>query len=74
MSNAIIRDALSTLREHGITPEIQNGGVHVKLRFRNNLGASCMLVISRTPSRRCAIRQSRGQLQRLLRTPARMSQ
>jgi hypothetical protein len=68
--NALLEDAITMLRQHGLTPEIENGS-HFKIRFTNVLGSRCCLVVSRTPSNRFAIKRNRAVLRRLMRRPAR---
>jgi hypothetical protein len=70
MKDALLHDAVATLRRHGLAPEIEQAG-HIKVRFTNRLGSNCLLVISRSPSNRSAIKESRATLRRLLRRPAR---
>ena len=67
----LLEDAIETLRRHGLTPEVENGGPHFKIRFVNALGSNCVLIVSRSPSHFSAIRKNRAVLQRLLRRPAR---
>jgi hypothetical protein len=63
---ALLEDALETLRQHGVTAEVEQG-LHFKVRFINALGSNCCLVVSRTPSDRLAIWKNRSVLRRLLR-------
>jgi hypothetical protein len=67
---ALLKDALGTLRRHGLDAEVEHGS-HFKIRFINTLGSNCLLVVSRTPGNRSAIKASRAELRRLLRRPAR---
>jgi hypothetical protein len=62
----LIADALRLLHEHGFTPQIQENGRHIKLRW-NDFGRRYTLVISRTPGNSNARQQSRATLKRLLR-------
>ena len=66
----LLEDALETLREHGLSAEIEHGP-HFKIRFVNAFGSQCCLIVSRTPSDRLAIWKNRSVLRRLLqRSPA----
>jgi hypothetical protein len=62
----LVEDALETLREHGLEAEVDYGAPHFKIHFVNALGSSCVLIVSRTPSSRRAIFESRSVLRRLL--------
>ena len=66
----LLEDAINTLRQHGLTSEIEHGP-HFKLRFTNALGSRCCLIISHSPSCRSAINDNRAELRRLMRRPAR---
>jgi len=67
----LLEDAINTLRQHGLTGEIEHGP-HFKVRFSNALGSRCCLIISRSPSCRSAIKDNRAELRRLMmRRPAR---
>jgi hypothetical protein len=68
--NALLQEAIDTLRQHGLTPEVEQGP-HLKIKFTNALGSRCCLVVSRTPSSQSAIKANRGELRRLMRRPAR---
>jgi hypothetical protein len=68
--NALVEDAVATLRRHGLALTIKQGP-HLKIKFTNSLGSQCCLVVSRSPSDRSAIKKSRAELRRLLRRPAR---
>lgn len=68
--NALVRDAIDTLRRHGLTPEIEQGS-HLKVKFTNVLGSRCVLVVSCTPSCWRSLKASRAELRRLMRRPAR---
>jgi hypothetical protein len=71
--STILNDTLAVLRAAGLTPEIQQGGKHLHVRFKNQLGKSCLIIVSRggrTPNRR-AIHENRAALRRMLRTHAR---
>ena len=68
--NPLLEEAIRTLREHGLTSEIEHGP-HFKVRFTNALGSQCCLIVSRSPSNRFAIKRNRAELRRLLRRPAR---
>jgi hypothetical protein len=70
MSNALLNDAIATLRQHGLAPEVEHGP-HLKIKFINALGSQCCLIVSRSPSNRFAIKRNRAELRRLLRRPAR---
>ena len=69
-AKALLEDAIDTLRQHGLTGEIEYGP-HFKVRFTNALGSQCCLIVSRSPSNRFAIKRNRAELRRLLRRPAR---
>ncbi|OLB69085.1 MAG: hypothetical protein AUI16_29755 [Alphaproteobacteria bacterium 13_2_20CM_2_64_7] len=62
----LIADALALLHAHGFTPQIQENGKHIKLKWVD-FGRRYTLVISRTPSNNQARQQSRATLRRLLR-------
>ena len=64
---ALLDDAVDTLHRHGLAPQVENGGVHFKIRFVNALGSNCLLIVSRSPSRPSAIQKNRAVLKRLLR-------
>jgi hypothetical protein len=64
--NDLLRDTLRVLKRAGIKPIIHQGR-HIQLRWINDDGRACRLVISRSPSDRNAHRKNRGQLRRLLR-------
>ena len=66
----LLEDAINTLRQHGLTGEIEHGP-HFKVRFTNALGSRCCLIISRSPSSQSAIKENRAELRRLMRRPAR---
>jgi hypothetical protein len=68
--NALVKDAIETLRQHGLAPEIEQGP-HLKIKSTNAIGSQCVLVVSRSPSSRSAIKANRAQLRRLLRRPIR---
>ena len=68
--NPLLKDTVTTLRQHGLAPHIENG-LHLKVRFTNALGSQCCLIVSRSPSNRFAIKRNRAELRRLLRRPAR---
>ena len=63
----LVDDALDLLRQHGLVGEVSNGGVHIKIRFNNQYGCKCLLVIARSPSARGAFQHNRAELRRLLR-------
>jgi hypothetical protein len=67
---ALLDDAIVTLRRHGLAPKIEQGP-HIKVRFTNQLGSHCILIVSRSPSSQRAIKKNRAQLHRLMRRPAR---
>jgi hypothetical protein len=69
-AKALLEDAIDTLRQHGLTGEIEHGP-HFKVRFTNALGSQCCLIVSRSPSNRFAIKRNHAELRRLLRRPAR---
>jgi hypothetical protein len=62
----LLEDALETLRQQGVTAEVEQG-LHFKVRFINALGSSCCLIVSRTPSDRLSLQNNRSVLRRLLR-------
>jgi hypothetical protein len=62
----LVRDALNLLRQHGVAAEVEQG-VHYKVRFCNQFGHPCLLIIARSPSARGAFQQNRSELRRLLR-------
>jgi hypothetical protein len=62
----LVKDALSTLAQHGLVGEVEQGP-HLKLRFVNQLGCRCLLVVSRSASSQFALKQNRGELHRLMR-------
>jgi hypothetical protein len=64
------KDAIKTLRKHGLAGEVESGR-HFKIRFVNANGSRCILVMSRTPSCKFAIKRNRAVLRRLMRRPAR---
>jgi hypothetical protein len=64
--NDLLRDTLRVLKRAGIKPVIRQGR-HVQVRWTNDDGRPCCLVISRSPSDRNAHRKNRSQLRRLLR-------
>ena len=66
----LLEDTINTLRQHGLTGEIEHGP-HIKIRFVNVFGSRCCLIISRSPSCRSAIKDNRAELRRLMRRPAR---
>jgi hypothetical protein len=37
--NALLQDAITTLHERGLAPEIEGGGRYIKVRFINERGA-----------------------------------
>jgi len=55
----ILEDAINMLRQHGLEPEIEDGGAHVKIEFESTLGNPCTLVILRQPSGQIAINRAR---------------
>jgi hypothetical protein len=68
--NALLDDAIATLRQHGLAPEVEHGP-HLKIKFTNVFGSRCCLIVSRSPSTRSAIKDNRAELRRLMRRPAR---
>ncbi|MGO9049400.1 MAG: hypothetical protein ACLP19_27165 [Xanthobacteraceae bacterium] len=64
--NSVLQDALTELEQHGLRGEVEQGP-HLKVRFVNQFGRKCLLVVSRSPSSRFALQQSRSELRRLLR-------
>jgi len=62
----LIADALQLLHQHGFTPQIQENGRHIKLRWVD-FGRRFTLIISHTPSDDHARQNSRATLKRLLR-------
>jgi hypothetical protein len=70
--NALVDDAVETLRRHGLPAEIEPGrGSHTKIRFINEHGSKCLLVVPRPSRNWNAIRSYRAELRRLLRRVAR---
>jgi hypothetical protein len=69
--STLLDDAIATLRRHGLTPEVKNGGAHYKIRFVNAPGSKCLLIVSQSPSSQSAIHNNRAELRRLLRRPVR---
>jgi hypothetical protein len=67
MRSPLIVDALALLAERGLAAEVEQGGAHYKLRFDNQNGCRCLLVVSVSPSSRNALKKNRSQLHRLLR-------
>jgi hypothetical protein len=66
----LVEDALKLLAQHGIAGEVEQGR-HLKIKFQNEFGRKCLLVVSVTPGNRRARKQNRSQLRRLLlRRPA----
>lgn len=65
MRSPILEDALTELAQHGLSGEVEQGP-HLKVKFVNQFGRRCLLVVSRTPSSRFALKQSRSELRRLL--------
>ena len=68
--NALLDDAIATLRRHGLVLEIEHGS-HLKIKFTNAHGSKCCLVLSRSPSCPFAIKKNRAVLRRLMRRSAR---
>jgi len=68
----ILNDTLALLRTAGLTPTIKHGGKHLQVRFKNQLGKSCLIIISRggRAANRRAIHENRAALRRLLRAHA----
>jgi hypothetical protein len=62
----LLDDALETLRRAGLEATVDRGAPHFKIKFTNTHGSACVLIISRTPSSRRAIFESRSVLRRLL--------
>jgi hypothetical protein len=70
--NALVEDAIDTLRRHGLTGEIEEAGSgHFKVKFVNGRGSKCLLIVSRTPSSQRAIKRNRAVLRRLMRRSTR---
>jgi hypothetical protein len=65
----LVEDALKLLAQHGIAGEVERGQRHLKVRFMNELGRRCLLVISLSPSKQRARQENLSQLRRLLRWP-----
>jgi hypothetical protein len=71
-ADAIFDDAIATLRQNGLAAQIEPGnGSHRKLRFINKNGSKCLFNVPRDAGNWRAIRNSRAELRRLLRRPAR---
>lgn len=64
-ANAMMREALDTLRARGLMPIVKQGGKHVKIKWRDR-GRSYTLVVARSPSGNRAQQNSRATLRRLL--------
>ena len=69
MKSALLKNALTVLRQRGLVAEVEQGGAHFKVRFVNPLGRQCILIVSRSPSSRNAGKRNEAQLRRLLRAP-----
>jgi hypothetical protein len=69
MRSRLLEDALTVLGQENIAANVENGGPHFKVRFRNRFGRDCCLVVSRSPSTSIALQQSRAVLRRLMRSP-----
>jgi hypothetical protein len=63
--NALVSEAVNTLRARGFVPVVKNGGKHVKIGWIDH-GRRFLLVVSRSPSNFRAERNSRALLKRLL--------
>jgi hypothetical protein len=63
--NGIVRMTLDTLAAHGITPQLRNGGKHLKIRWSDG-NRTFTVVVSRSPSDRNAANNARRTLKRIL--------
>jgi hypothetical protein len=71
-ADALFDAAIATLRQHGLTAQVEPGnGSHRKLRFVNKNGSKCLFVVPRDGGNWRNIKNSRAELRRLLRRPAR---
>jgi hypothetical protein len=62
----LVDDAVALLEQHGFVPEVSNGGKHMKIKWRDER-RGYTLVISQSPSDRCARQNSLTVLRRILR-------
>jgi hypothetical protein len=66
MTDTPLNAAREFLRQYGIRPQIVSQNRHIKLRFEY-MGQTRQLIVSSTPSDRCAHLQVRRELRRMLR-------
>jgi hypothetical protein len=64
----LLNDTVRLLKKMGIEPTIERGK-HTKVRFRDRQQRKHLLIVSCTPSSRCALKQNRALLRRILRNP-----
>jgi hypothetical protein len=70
----MVDDAVALLAAHGITPVIDNGGRHVKVRWTDARGHRFLLIIPQSPSDFRSRLNSRAVLRRLLRNEGGLNQ
>jgi len=46
--STILADTLTAPRTAGLTPEVRDGGRHLQVRFTNQFGKSCLVIILRS--------------------------
>jgi hypothetical protein len=63
--NALVSEAIDTLKTRGFVPVIKNGGKHIRITWVDH-GRKFLLIVSRSPSSVYAERRSRALLRRLL--------
>jgi hypothetical protein len=65
-ADELVHDAIVTLRKHGLTPTVSNGGKHLKVRWVDQ-GRRYTLIVPASPSDYRTRANSRAILRRLLR-------
>ncbi|HEY1864536.1 MAG TPA: hypothetical protein VGG77_12815 [Roseiarcus sp.] len=63
----LVREAISILGDHGYAVDLDLDGAHFKVRWLGRNGRQHLLVLSRSPSDRRTVLNSRAVLRRLMR-------